>query len=259
MLAPTTRLVFLHLPRTGGTTLHRQLLAAFPPEQVCPERFPDLYRWPEERLAPYRLFSGHFTTRAVDRIPGDKVRVTVLRDPVARILSTWQFWARHNEAWHATGTYAGPAAARNSPDLATFLATREPEVCDAVNNQMARYLAGQVTARREGGLWENGVRLTDEGVLARAEAQLRSFEFVGLTEELDGLYQRLVPACGLPPCPRLPRLNSRDDQGPILDAVREPELTPEALALLDDLTRLDRPLYALARQLAGPGAGAGPA
>jgi hypothetical protein len=33
------KLVFLHIPKTGGQTLHNLLLPHFAPEVVCPERF----------------------------------------------------------------------------------------------------------------------------------------------------------------------------------------------------------------------------
>ena len=97
MSQSSPKLVFLHLPRTGGTTLHHLLTAAFPPEQVCPERFMRLRRWPLEELAPFRLFSGHFTISGVDRIPGEKRIATVLRDPRARVISTFQLWRRHRD------------------------------------------------------------------------------------------------------------------------------------------------------------------
>jgi hypothetical protein len=54
------RLVFRHLPRTGGTTLHHHLSAHFAPDQICPERFSRLERYSESQLEQWRFFSGHF-------------------------------------------------------------------------------------------------------------------------------------------------------------------------------------------------------
>jgi hypothetical protein len=250
MLSPT-KLVFMHLPRTGGTTLHRQLTAAFAPAQICPERTPALVAWPAAKMAPYLLFSGHFNSGVIARIPGEKHLLTVLREPRARVVSTWQFWARHQEVWHGEGNLPGLAAARRSPGMAAFLAVRLPEVCDAVNNQMARYLAGQVTAWVDGQFWENRRRVSDAEVLERAEATLRRCAVVGVTEALDDFYARVSARFGLPPQPVLPRLNGRDAQRPEWDPAPEPAMTPEAEALLDELTRLDQPIYALARRLAG--------
>ena len=56
----TSRLVFMHIPKTGGTSLHEVLVAQFKPGEICPERFNHLREWASSDLAKFRLFSGHF-------------------------------------------------------------------------------------------------------------------------------------------------------------------------------------------------------
>ena len=41
----TSRLVFMHIPKTGGTSLHEVLVAQFKPGEICPERFNHLREW----------------------------------------------------------------------------------------------------------------------------------------------------------------------------------------------------------------------
>lgn len=246
-----TKLVFLHMPRSGGTTLRHMLSAAIPPEQICPERFMRLRLWPTEELDRFRLFSGHFTFPGIERIPGEKRVVTVLREPKARIISTWQMWARHTEEYLAENPAPHLRMARESADLGQFLGLPDPAVCDAVANLMARYLAGHFTARPDGRIFEETRVVSDAEVLERAERNLRRCEVIGVTDDLGGFYARLAAAWGLPPAEALPHLNGHDEQRREWDAPREPVLSDEALAWIDAHTRLDRQIYALARQLAG--------
>lgn len=57
-LSKRAKLVFFHLPKTGGTTLHDLLVTNFKPEDVCPARqAPDMARLREEDLERFSLFS----------------------------------------------------------------------------------------------------------------------------------------------------------------------------------------------------------
>ena len=81
-----TSLAFLHLRKTGGTTLHDRIAAAFERHEVCPERFGRLQRYSAEELARYQFFSGHYHFDEVAKIPGEKFVFTLLRPPKERIL-----------------------------------------------------------------------------------------------------------------------------------------------------------------------------
>ena len=106
------RLVFLHLPKTGGTALHQQLLTNFRPEEVCPIRFSRLVEQPREALERYVFFSGHFNFDHVRHIPGETYVVTVLREPRQRILSNYYFWKRHRAEVVERQNLEGPRIAR---------------------------------------------------------------------------------------------------------------------------------------------------
>ena len=88
---------FIHLHKTGGTTLHALLAASFPKKRVCPERFETLHLWSPSELSNYDLFSGHFDCFALHYIPRQRVRtVTMLRDPVERQISHYRFCCSHS-------------------------------------------------------------------------------------------------------------------------------------------------------------------
>jgi hypothetical protein len=80
--------IFLHIPKTAGQSVHGFLHAQFQPEEFCParENF-QLLPIPIERLQKYRLFSGHLDWSLLDAVPEPRFVFTVLRRPIERILS----------------------------------------------------------------------------------------------------------------------------------------------------------------------------
>jgi hypothetical protein len=244
------KLVFLHLPKTGGTTLHHHFSAHFAPDEICPERFSNLHAWPREALDRYRYFSGHFNFDQLRLIPGPLFIVTVLRDPVERLMSNYLFWKRHTEAAIARDRLEGPAIARAVP-LAEFLRNPHHQVQDAVNNTMTRYLAGQVNVNADltyryyaGGA---AMAVTELEVLHRALGNLLAVDVVGLTSNLHDVYTRVALAYGMPRLAALARLNTRADAGRDLEPVSEEQPTPEARAEIERAVWLDRVVYRLAR------------
>lgn len=87
-----TKLVFLHIPKTAGQSLHASLLAGFGREAICPARVNEqLFCLSIEQLNSYRVVSGHFDWSMLDCISGPKYVFTVLRDPLERLLSFYFF------------------------------------------------------------------------------------------------------------------------------------------------------------------------
>lgn len=84
--APT--IVFLHIPKTAGQTIHNQLVKLVGgPQFVSPIRV-HTQASESQQLAPgYRLYSGHIDWTSIDTLPKDRFVFTVLRDPKERIAS----------------------------------------------------------------------------------------------------------------------------------------------------------------------------
>lgn len=101
--------LFVHVMKTGGTTLFRHLREHYAPEEIYPSRqldiqteagsrvdpsvhllhlsMPYLAALPDERRRRIRAYVGHFPYVAREILGGGLVTVTILRDPVERALS----------------------------------------------------------------------------------------------------------------------------------------------------------------------------
>ncbi|NGM20230.1 sulfotransferase family 2 domain-containing protein [Roseomonas stagni] len=98
MVTSQPQVVFIHLPKTGGFALHAALVRALPPESVLrigdeAERAAFLAMTPDQ-VAGCALVSGHVTVNeALERARPDARFVTLLRDPVARLVSAFNYMA----------------------------------------------------------------------------------------------------------------------------------------------------------------------
>jgi hypothetical protein len=94
-------LIFLHIPKTAGTTLNRILEWQYNPLDIFTV---DPYRiratvqrfktFPARRRRRYRLVRGHLHYGIHEFLPQGATYITMLREPVARLLSSYLFILR---------------------------------------------------------------------------------------------------------------------------------------------------------------------
>ena len=107
-MANEPKVIFLHIPKTAGQSVHEFLLANFDRESVCPARVNEqLKLLSAEELNRYQVFSGHFDWSAFDRLEGERFVFTVLRDPMERLLSFY-FYLREQAELFASRGELGP-------------------------------------------------------------------------------------------------------------------------------------------------------
>jgi hypothetical protein len=94
-------LIFLHIPKTAGTTLNRIIEWQYSPFAIFtidPYRIrataERLKRLPEGRRRRLRVVRGHLSYGIHEWLPQGATYVTMLREPVARVLSAYYFVLR---------------------------------------------------------------------------------------------------------------------------------------------------------------------
>ncbi len=94
----TEAVIFLHVPKTAGTTLNRLIeweYGLFQMYSVDPVLFEwsaaHLRKLPQRRLRKIRIFKGHMLFGLHEVLPQRATYITVLRDPVERMLSAFYY------------------------------------------------------------------------------------------------------------------------------------------------------------------------
>lgn len=90
--------IFLHVPKTAGTTLNRLIEWEYPLSEMYSVD-PVLFEWsaahlrklPQRRLKRTRMFKGHMLFGLHEVLPQPATYITVLREPVDRVISAFYF------------------------------------------------------------------------------------------------------------------------------------------------------------------------
>ena len=108
--------IFLHIPKTAGTTLNRLIEWEYPLFQMYSVD-PVFFRWsashlrqlPPQRLKRTLVFKGHMVFGLHEILPQPATYITVLRDPIDRVMSAFYFmhsyklhplyWKFRREKW----------------------------------------------------------------------------------------------------------------------------------------------------------------
>jgi hypothetical protein len=174
-------LLLSHIPKTAGTSL-RRLVARHTPEAMFvygPQLSlgtPDIAFAARFRLrAPPPIVMGHFSF-GVHRLLGlPPLYATVLREPVARVISLHTFWKSLSVA---------DRPAFFSDDLTLEILATEP-VTEHANNHMCRIIAGIPP--------ESGLSIDDDWLLELALHNLeRHYALVALIEEIGPFVDHLA-------------------------------------------------------------------
>ncbi len=243
-------LVFLHLPKTGGTTLHHHFSAHFTPEEICPERHSNLNAYSVDALRQWRFFSGHFNADEIRRIPRPLFVVTVFRDPIERLLSLYDFWKRHSDEYIEMSGDEGLRITK-AGTLMDFLQVDYPLIVKETLNSMVTQSAGAVLVTPDGYALMSGQQqigwLSEAQLVSRALNNILSFDVVGEISRLAEVYGKVAEKFGMQPLTEVARLNTKEDERELMDPYTPEPITPEIGSLLEEKTRLDRMLYELLR------------
>lgn len=224
---PDESIIFLHLPKTAGTTLNRLIEWEYPLTEMYSVD-PVLFEWsyahlrnlPPKRLRKTRIFKGHMLFGLHEVLPQPSTYITVLRDPVNRVLSAFYFmrgyklhplyWRLRREKW--------------SLEQYVALSTRDNVQCKIIANA------------------DYHLPCTQE-ILDRALDHLnRYFSVIGLSERLEESLALMKLRFGW-------QLKSYSSFNVTRKRPKRDDLPPATLAMIAEKNRFDIELYRRASEL----------
>ncbi|MGK7890582.1 MAG: sulfotransferase family 2 domain-containing protein [Leptolyngbyaceae cyanobacterium] len=223
-------LIFLHLMKTGGTSLFRLIRQHYPDNVVfhyVPKKagktLQDLQDLGAEKRNQLKFVHGHTQFGFHQHFTQLSRYITLLREPIDRVVSLYYFTHRNpNREVPDDQDY---------PTIKSYFETQRK----ALNNYQTREIAGAAAADFAFG------ECTEE-LLAIAKQNLEQFLMVGITERFDASVIVLRQLLNLDTVLYV-RANENSDR-PLLD-----ELDPSDIDHIANYNQLDQKLYAYANQL----------
>ena len=251
---PERGIVFLHTPKTSGSALTRGLIAAIGPrsfvpafdravygsfdgfDTMAPETKGNLYLDVRDLPAGADFIAGHCAFSTFWSKYQDAQFVSFLREPVSRLLSFWLFWRAYTDddllPW---GLWGDRVRLARKP-LQDFLSS--PEIACHTDNLVTRLLLWPDPLIPDGDFIDPR---NDKALIRKAAARLKRFAYVDVIENPSFL-QSLEAWLGRPLT--YPVVNQTKVTPPLLTTPLYQALSPNALTLLDERSRLDLSLWA---------------
>lgn len=220
--------IFNHIPKTGGISLLAVCSQNLEPAEISPHLEDAGIRLvPTAQLERYKLIRGHFSVLVHTRLCRSRYSLTLLRDPIRRIFSTYTFWrTERDNPW--------TAKARELPfaDFVRYFMD-SPAI---IHNPYTHHFAG---IGRDCGAYP----ADESALLAAAKRNLAAFNFVGICEEFGRSVSLLCAELGWRPPAVMPHENRTSSED------RFGGIDPQTMEILRDRKRLDLELYKYAVQL----------
>lgn len=238
------KIVFLHIPKTAGQTVHMEMERILGTDVVSPIRIHTQVKTQIEQFPiGYRLYSGHLDWKDISGLPSPRFSFTVLRDPLERIASFYFFLLRKAEIASPEVLASGKGATMRKllkRDAAAFFFEGNDNwitwLRDHFDNLQANYLAtGLIRGRR------TIPDLDHETLVDLALDHSRNIDRIYTTSTFQRLEDDLTPYLGVRPNFVSLRVNA----APIdAEAKRWPALAallgPDAAAIIETYGTADQ-------------------
>lgn len=236
----------MHIEKTAGSTVHHVLSQNFREEEICPYRFGNLGYLGGDYLGRFRFFALHAHLRVLRTIPQPTKFLTFVREPVARLLSHYNFWRSvSDQIVDAEGL--DHIRFLKQLTLKELLAPSPLAVMPEFWNLTAQRFAGDLILAPSGRAWRGEGELLDAAL-----ANLANFATLGLTEFPELSFQSVADDLAIPNRYQGARINVTADNSrhnpQRYDPVGPSDLDAETLECIDRATRLDRVIYDAATQ-----------
>ena len=236
----------MHVPKAGGTSVAASLRLRFDSARVMPQlqmHYHGMHIIWYAMARHYDLFGVdmHLDHPSLDaiakglaRLNRQPVMLTVLRNPVERLYSRYKEWrgTPDSQFIHAKALVQKAIRIAKNETFESFLMSDNKVIVDALNNLQARLLAGLVESRS----------LSESNIMERASRNIRTYDIVGTTDELDQVMLLVDDALGLPvnqSSEKIPKLH----RSAVIETGEFMLRSKEAKARLESYTVLDNALW----------------
>ncbi|MBD1851582.1 sulfotransferase family 2 domain-containing protein [Leptolyngbya sp. FACHB-711] len=221
-------LYFSHIPKTAGMTFRTIVEDQFDDREICPATLnAQVAKIPKDQLKDYRLFRGHLGFINIpELLPGKEVvNVTILREPIARVISHYEYIRR----------MPGDPHYRAVKDMTLAEFAQKLTAGKVGKNIQTYHVAKAMRFKLDD--------LTPEETLALAKESLDNFAFVGLVERFQDSLFLLSYILGWKPI-----LNSRKENAAKKKKSFD-EIPAETLEIIRENSLLDLELYHYAQEI----------
>ncbi len=235
--------VFIHLQKTGGTSLRHLIGDNFLPERRCPIFEDKLHVLTLAELGRYDFFAGHFDISCLGLIPRDVVETfSIFREPRARLVSLYRFLRSHPTVDEFANDQLIPLA--HALTAEQFFERPELRRFSAINNHYLYAFGRSFT-------WfdQNRETLSKKAlsaVLLDAKLQVSALTTLGITERFLESANVICKCLGMRPAESVQALHVTDNF-PNLDArfrqVERVEMTRRLAEGMRDLVEYDDVIY----------------
>ncbi|MHB1220370.1 MAG: sulfotransferase family 2 domain-containing protein [Gammaproteobacteria bacterium] len=246
-----SKLHFMHIPKTGGSSLSSFLERQFPLKDLCPAHYlhsKPLLGWvqPEhvfENLTPglikqYQFFRGHLGWLPRTYFSDAQIEtITFMRHPIEHLLSVYN---------HISGSENDFKLSFNKwKNFQEFIF--DPAMENYLSNMQTQHFCADHYVKNDTlltqsladivGTWAFDINLSKEKQLALALSRLEQCRFIGIKEDYDASFQALCRQYNWLMPDKVPTLNIRKNH------LKRSDLSKEVLDRIEQLTQLDTSLY----------------
>jgi hypothetical protein len=177
-LSPAKRprkIIFDHLPKCGGSSLNKYLQAHYPRRKIFsingldPISSVDEFKnYSISKRNSYDLVKGHLANQLFDFVHPESIKVTVLREPIDRIVSHY-FWAKRTPQHY----------------LYTKIHDSEMNLEDYVTSGISEELRNWYTTHFSGLTVDDAEKNPDKAINRAIEVIMRAYDIIGLLDNLS--------------------------------------------------------------------------
>lgn len=234
----------MHIPKTAGTTFNAFLGQQFPLAEIADGGvfgkrslyvkkidFEDRL----DELKRFSLFRGHYGFDVCNAFIPDYTTLTILRDPLKRVISYYNDWCSKSEEslQNASPLAKSLASLAKQLPFQKFFQARHPLVQPLFHNGQARLMAHSFDSKFEGKQLQN-----------LAISNLNKINYVGITEAFDLFLWLLCERFGWHYSPQFQSLNAARH------SLRLEDLDEATLAMVTAKNEADLALYECAKERA---------